>query len=186
MDLRLERLTKDREADFLALMARDEHEGARCWCVAWWVPTWPVYQSNTPEQNRAVRDDLFASGVHRGYLGYVDGAPVGWLQAGPRDEMPKVAETMGLGADPEVWALSCFMVLYGFRGQGLGRRMFAAVLDDLRERDVPAVEGYPRTGTGHEAGAMWTGPEALFVDHGFAKTGEGAGPFAVYRKQLGA
>jgi len=167
-------------------MARDEHEGALCWCVAWWVPTWPAYQSNTPEQNRAVRDDLFASDVHRGYVGYVDGAPVGWLQAGPRDEMPKVAETMGLGADPEVWALSCFMVLDGFRGQGLGRRMFAAVLDDLRERDVPAVEGYPRTGTGHEPGAMWTGPEALFVDHGFAKTGEGAGPFAVYRKQLGA
>lgn len=183
MDLRLERLTKDREADFLALMARDEH-GGQCWCVAWWVSDWPAYQANTPKQNRAVRHDLFARGIHRGYLGYVDGAPVGWMQAGPREEMPKVAQTMGLVTDPEVWAVSCFMVLDGFRGQGLGRRMFAAVLDDLRERGVPSVEGYPRTGSGHEPGAMWTGPESLFVDHGFEQSGEGAGPFAVYRKQL--
>ena len=33
---------------------------------------------------------------------------------------------------------------------------------------------------------MWTGPESLYVDHGFEPTGEAAGPFAVYRKQLGA
>jgi hypothetical protein len=64
--------------------------------------------------------------------------------------------------------------------------MFGAVLDDLRERGVPAVEGYPRTGTEPEPGAMWTGPETLFVDHGFERTGDAAGPFAVYRRQLGA
>ena len=28
---------------------------------------------------------------------------------------------------------------------------------------------------------MWTGPESLFVAHGFEPTGEAAGPFAVYR-----
>jgi hypothetical protein len=39
VDLRLERLTKEREADFLALLGRDDH-GGHCWCVAWWVPTW--------------------------------------------------------------------------------------------------------------------------------------------------
>ena len=33
---------------------------------------------------------------------------------------------------------------------------------------------------------MWTGPESLFVDHGFEQTGEAAGPFAVYRHELGA
>ena len=59
-DLRLERLGPDTEHDFLALMARDEVEGSHCWCVAWWVPDWPTYQANTPDQNRAVRDDLFA------------------------------------------------------------------------------------------------------------------------------
>ena len=49
VDLRLERLTKERENDFLALMARDEHEGAQCWCVAWWVPTWEAYLEQTPD-----------------------------------------------------------------------------------------------------------------------------------------
>ena len=132
MDLRLEPLTKEREADFLALMARDEH-GGQCWCVAWWVPTWEEYVAQTPEEHRAVRDDLFAPDVHDGYLAYVEGAPVGWVQAGPRDDLPKIAETFSLDPDPDAWAISCFMVLAPYRGQGLGRRFFAAVLDDLRE-----------------------------------------------------
>ena len=186
VDLRVEPLTAEREQDFLALMSRDEHEGAQCWCVAWWVPDWPTYQSNTPEQNRAVRDDLFARGIHRGYLGYAEGAPVGWMQAGPRDETPKIATTMGVPPDPDVWAVSCFMVVDGYRGQGLGRQLFGAVLEDLRARGVATVEGYPRRGAGHLPEALWTGPEALYVDHGFVDTGSGAGPFAVYRLDLTA
>jgi GNAT superfamily N-acetyltransferase len=184
VELRVERLTDEREGDFFALMARDEHEGAHCWCVAWWVPDWPTYQANTPAQNRAVRDGLFARGIHRGYLGYADGAPVGWMQAGPRDETPKIARTMGVEPDAEVWAVSCFMVLEAYRGHGLGRQMFGAVLDDLRAQGVTVVEGYPRRGVGHLPDALWTGPEALYADHGFSDTGGGAGPFAVYRKQL--
>lgn len=183
-DLRLERLGPDTERDFLALMARDEVEGSHCWCVAWWVPDWPTYQANTPDQNRAVRDDLFARGIHRGYLGYVAGAPVGWMQAAPRDETPKIATTMGLEPDPDVWAMSCFLVTDGYRGQGLGRRMFAAVLDDLRDRGVTAVEGYPRAGEGHDAEAVWTGPESLYAGAGFTRFTDGAGPFAVYRREL--
>ncbi len=183
-DVRVDRLTAEREHDFLALMSRDEHEGAQCWCAAWWVPDWPTYQANTPEQNRAVRDDLFARGLHRGYLGYVAGAPVGWMQAGPRDEMPKIAATMHVEPNPDVWAVSCFLVLDGYRGQGIGRRLFGAVLDDLRSRGVGAVEGYPRRGVGHRPQALWTGPEALYVDDGFTDTGAGAGPFAVYRLEL--
>ena len=184
MDLRLERLTTGREADFLALMARDEH-GSQCWCVAWWVPTWDAYVAQTPDQHREVRDDLFARDVHDGYLAYADGAPVGWVQAGPRDDLPKIAETFSLEPDPDTWAISCFMVLAPYRGQGLARRIFTAALDDIRSRGAGAVEGYPLHGTGHEAEEVWTGPESLYAAAGFTERGRGPRR-AVYRLELGA
>ena len=76
------RSTGDREGDFLALMERDEH-GGQCWCSAWWVPTWEAYVDQTAEERRAVRDGVFGRDVHDGYLAYVAGAPVGWMQAWP-------------------------------------------------------------------------------------------------------
>jgi GNAT superfamily N-acetyltransferase len=174
VDLRIERLTTDLEGDFFALMARDESgEGAWCWCSAWWTPTWEGFGDRTAEENRALRESLFADGVHDGYLGYVDGAPVGWMKAGPRDAMPKIASTFDLEPDPDVWAVSCFMVLPSYRGQGLGRRFFRAVLDDVRAQGVTAIEGYPLHGSGHEAGEVWTGPESLFVEAGFAEISRG-------------
>lgn len=182
MDLRVERLTADREGDFLALMARDAH-GGQCWCTAWWVPTWEAYLDQTPEERRAGRDDLFGRGVHDGYLAYVAGAPVGWVQAGPRDALPKIAETFELEADPEVWAVSCFTVLAHYRGQGLAHQFLATVLGDLRGRGVAAVEGYPVHGTGHEADGVWTGPESMFVKAGFTERKRGPRR-AVYRLEL--
>jgi GNAT superfamily N-acetyltransferase len=184
VDLRLERLTKEREADFLALMARDEH-GGRCWCVAWWVATWEDYIGQSPEEHRAVRDDLLATDVHDGYLAYAEGAPVAWLQAGPRDAMPKIAETFSLDPDPDAWALTCFLVLAPYRGQGLGRQFFDAVLEELRARGVPAVEGYPLHGDGHAAEDVWSGPESLYVAAGFTELARGPRR-AVYRLELGA
>ena len=184
MDLRLERLTKDREADFLALMGRDEH-GGQCWCSAWWVPTWDEYVAQTPEQHRGVRDGLFARDVHDGYLAYVDGAPVGWVQAGPRDDLPKIAETFSLAPDPDAWAISCFMVLRPYRGQGVAHRVFAAAIDDIRARGAGAVEGYPLHGTGHAAEEVWTGPESLYVAAGFTERDRGPRR-AVYRLELSA
>jgi GNAT superfamily N-acetyltransferase len=181
-DLRLERLTRDREADFLALMARDEH-GGQCWCSAWWVPTWDAYVDATADDRRAVRDELFAKSVHDGYLGYVAGAPVGWVQAVRRDDVPKIAETFELAADPTAWAVSCFTVLGPLRGQGLAHRFLAGVLDDLRTRGVTAVEGYPVHGTGHQPDGVWTGPESVFVRAGFTERARGPRR-AVYRLEL--
>jgi GNAT superfamily N-acetyltransferase len=163
-------------------MARDEH-GSQCWCVAWWVPTWEAYVEQSPQEHRAVRDDVFTRGAHDGYLAYVDGAPVGWVQAGPRDRLPKIAESFSLEPDPDAWALSCLTVLAPYRGQGLGRQIFTAVLHELRTRGARAVEGYPLHGTGHGAEDVWTGPESLFVESGFVEVARGPRR-VVYRREL--
>ena len=75
------------------------------------------------------------------------------------------------------------MVLAPYRGQGLARRIFTQVVDDLRSRGAGAVEGYPLHGGGHGADDVWTGPESLFVEAGFAEVGRGPRR-VVYRREL--
>ena len=181
MDLDVRRLGPDNVTDFWALMARDEHEGAVCWCTAWWTDTWEEYQERTPEQRHAFREELFERGEYDGYLAYVDGAPIAWMQVGQRDRMAKVLTTFELDTDPETWATTCFLVLEPFRGQGVGRQFFGRVLADLDARAVASVEGYPRHGTGHEATDLWSGPESIYVDAGFTEVKRGPNR-ATYRR----
>lgn len=182
MDIDVRRLSAENAPDFFALMARDEHEGSKCWCAAWWTDTWEEFQENTPEQNRAVREGLFERGEFHGYLAYAEGAPIAWMQVAPRDLTPKVRAGFDLPADPEVWATTCYLVLEPFRGQGVGRALFRHVLADLSSQGVSVVEGYPRHGTGHEATDLWSGPEALYVEAGFSEVSKGPNR-SVYRRE---
>jgi len=183
MDLVVRRLGADNVADFWALMARDQHEGAVCWCTAWWTDTWEDYLALTPAQRRELRESLIERGEYDGYLAYVDGAPVAWMQVGARDRLGKVLVSFELEPDPETWATTCFLVLEPYRGQGLGREFLRQVLADLDARGVTLVEGYPRHGEGHGATDLWSGPEALYADSGFSEVKKGPNR-SVYRRRL--
>jgi len=173
MDLEVRRLGPDNVTDFWALMARDQHEGAVCWCTAWWTDTWEEYQERTAEQRRAFREELFERGEYDGYLAYVEGAPIAWIQVGQRDRMAKLLANFELEPDPEAWATTCFLVLEPYRGQGVVRQFFGQVLTDLDAGGVAAVEGYPRHGTGHDATDLWSGPESVYVEAGFTEVKRG-------------
>ncbi len=155
------------QADFYRLHGQTSDAG--CFCTAWWVPTWEEWADRTPAQNRALREALLERGEYDGYLLYADGAPVGWCQVGPRDRLAKLVRQFGLAPDPATWAITCFLIAPGFRGQGLARALLEAVLADLRRRgDVRRAEAFPRRGAGGDVLALWNGPEALFRAAGFS------------------
>ncbi len=167
--VRVERMRSELRGDFQRL-----HAGQWCHCVAWWVPTWDGWDRRTEDENRAMRDGLFDEGQYDGYLLYVDDAPAGWCQCGPRDRLGKLCSQYGLEPDPETWAVTCFMLAPEARGQGLCHRLLAAVLDDLEARGARHVQGFPRRGGSGDAGDEWTGPESLFVRAGFQVEREGS------------
>jgi GNAT superfamily N-acetyltransferase len=140
-----------------------------CACVFWWVPTNDGWGERTAEENRALRDQLFARGEEDGYLLYEDGVPVAWCQAGPRDRWPKLAAAMQAEPDPEAWAIPCVLVHPSARGRGYARLLLRGALDDLRARGVRRVEAFPRPGGDLPADEAWTGPEAIFVEGGFRR-----------------
>lgn len=151
--IEVHRLDAARLADFRAL-----HQGQWCWCVAWWVPTWDGWTDRTEEENRALREQL----PFDGYLAYVDGRPAGWCQVGPRDRLQKLVRQYGLPPDPEVWAVSCMMILPAHRGQGVASTLLSEVLKDLGGRGVRRVQAFPK-----RKDDPWTGPESMFVGAGF-------------------
>lgn len=160
------RLDPDRRSDFFAV-----HSGENgcdfCFCVAWWVPTWDGWDERTPAENRALRQSLFERGEDDGYLLYVEGNPAAWAQVGRRDRLDHLTQAYGLEPDPDVWAITCFLVAPAFRRQRLATRLLEAVLQDLRGRGVRRVEAFPRRGGELSPEHLWTGPEALFLRAGF-------------------
>jgi GNAT superfamily N-acetyltransferase len=74
----------------------------------------------------------------------------------------------GLEPDGEAWALTCFLVAPDARRHGLARQLLAATLEDLRRRGVRRVQAFPRRGRDLPPEEMWRGPEAMFLEAGFA------------------
>ena len=170
MAWRIEPLTPDRVNDFDAYHC-DANDAGWCHCVAWWVPTWDGWGDRRAAENRALRDQLFDQGHFDGYLAYDDSAdgytPVGWCQVGRRDRLTKLVDQYNLTPDPSVWAVTCFNIAPSHRRSGVARSLLARVLDDLRALGVPRVEAFPRRATEGSPGALWTGPETLYLDAGF-------------------
>ncbi len=141
MQIMIAPLDKKTLADFYQVHSAANQAGW-CFCAAWWVPTWEGWGDRTAAENRSARQAQFDLGEFDGYLLYVDGAPAGWCQCGPRDRLPKLVSQFNLPPDPHVWAVTCFLVTPAYRGQGLARQLLEAVLQELKSCGVQRVQGF--------------------------------------------
>lgn len=171
-DVTVLRFAPERWDDFLTL--HSERNGAGwCRCVAWWVPTWDGWGERSAVDNIALRQDLCAEGHHDGLLAYVEGEPIGWCQLGPRDRLRKLVAQLGLEPDPQVWAVTCFLVAPAERRRGVAAALLAEAIVVAREAGAHRVEGYPRADPESD-GDAWTGSEPLFAAAGFELVRRGA------------
>lgn len=164
MEFSVRRLSADTEKDFLDFHSR---VGGECFCTAWWVPTWAEWGQRSAQDNKQLRQQLFASGEHDGYLLYADGKAVGWCQVGRRDRLPKLVGQFALTPDETAWAITCFQIDPELRQQGLAATLLVGVLDDLKQRGVGSVQAYPKIDAALPAHNQWTGPKALYEQAGF-------------------
>lgn len=167
MQLKVVPLDALRCDDFYRVHSVDHGEGW-CYCVAWWTSSWDDWNERTTEKNRALREQLFSQGQYDGYLLYHNNEPIGWCQCGPCDRLIKLCKQYDLVPDPEVWAITCFVIVPNFRGQGLAHYFLDEILKDLERRGVRKLQAFPRRGDGLSKGEVWTGPEVLFQKAGFS------------------
>ncbi len=171
MNRRVQRLSSNNIEDFFKV-----HSGecGWCYCCAWWTPTWDGWTKRSDEDNRQFRLDLFKKGEFDGYILYVENQPVGWCQVGKRDRLTKLVKQNKLEPNPEIWAITCFVIRPEFRRQGMASYMLKVILEDLKKRDVTVVEAYPKRTESTESGEHWKGPENMYIRAGFVSKSKSA------------
>lgn len=159
--------------------ALDSGDGPGCQCQ-WWLLT----NAQFSDESRADLTERFRAETQGdrapGLIAYVDGEPGGWVRVGPRPSQPRLARTRDVKTasaepldDPDVWAVSCFVVRQQHRGAGLTRSLLDAAVSFARDAGARVVEGYPLdpTVTSRTANQLFRGTVAVFEDAGFEIVG---------------
>jgi len=131
-------LGADLAADFERVTRLSGAEAAKCLCTAAFVPYW-----KDPSLARPCRERILAAGPRDGYLAYDGGEAVGWAQAAPRDALPYYRErSRAVDAGPDVFAVTCLLLVPRLRRQGLAHELLRLVLDDLRHVGARAIHAF--------------------------------------------
>ena len=121
-------LTPERWADFEDLFGK---QGAcyGCWCTHFRLAP-AERRASDKERNKDLIKARIEAGPPPGLLAFEDGKAVGWMQVGPRADVPEW-NNQGRGSapidpadagDPNVWAISCFFIRVKARGRGITNR----------------------------------------------------------------
>jgi GNAT superfamily N-acetyltransferase len=158
-------------------------DAGHCQCQRFKVQGW-IWRDSTLEGRVAMLreqtgcDDPDATSTS-GVVAYVDGEPAGWVAVEPRTAYPKLRTTRipwtGRDEDkddPDVWAVTCFVVRKGFRGRGLTYALARAAVEHARAGGARAVEGYgmvTQPGKVITWGELHVGARQVFEEAGFSQ-----------------
>ena len=156
---------------------------AMCQCQRFKVIGWIWRDSTQPERIEMLRRQAGCGDpgarTTSGLVGYLAGEPVGWVAVEPRTGYPKLRSSRAPWRgraedkdDPDVWAVTCFVVRKGYRGRGLTYPLARATIEFARSRGARALEAYPLiTQPGKEItwGDMHVGARQVFEEAGFTE-----------------
>ena len=173
-DLHIHPLTPDLIPDFITLFGP---QGAcyGCWCQHFRIrPKERQTLSNDEKRERMVA--RINKGPAPGLLAFQGGDPVGWMQIGPRADVPEWNNPGrsssplpdALADDPAVWAVSCFFFRSRMRGKGLSHAMLAAGIDHARANKARLLEASPMDQAKQSKSiGLFVGSTSVFAKAGF-------------------
>lgn len=186
---RVKPLTMGNWDDLEALFGRSGAD-AGCWCMYWRI-TGREFEQRAGRGNRAALKGLVADSgdVAPGLLAYSGSTPIGWCSLGPREVFGRLGRSPHLrhvDDEPAVWALVCFYVARGSRGQGVSRALLAAAVDRSRSGGAAILEGYPSVVEDDRApsSALYQGTLSMFLDAGFVEVTRRAEQRPIMRRRL--
>ena len=99
-----------------------------------------------------------------GKIAYLDNMAIGYAQYAPPAFFPNLASYPAGPASPEAVFISCLYIPQNrLRRLGLGSQLLNAILDELRQRGIRAVETFARKGRTDNP----SGPVEFYLKHGF-------------------
>lgn len=172
---------------------------AKCQCQRIKLGDRDWYPMPVEERAQRLREETDCghpeAGVTSGMVAYLDGEPAGWVAVEPRAGYRRLRGSPVPWAgrdedpdDPDVWAIACFAIRPGYRGQGLTRPLAAAAVEYARAHGAKAVEGYPmlpKPGQTVSWGEMNVGSRGTFIAAGFREVTRPTTRRVVMRLDLG-
>lgn len=174
MALDFQPLTPDRIPD-LATLFDQGGDPKWCWCTFFRIRG-RDFSNSTGADNREVLTAVAAEGKREGHapglVAYDDGAAVGWVSLGPREDYERLAFAKVLAPvdDTPVWSIVCFVVGRKSRGQGVAAALLTAATEYARDHGATTLEAYPADvpeGKRFPAANVFNGALSMFERAGF-------------------
>ncbi len=144
----------------------------------WRLPRADFDREARARNTRLLFEERVRQGPPPGLLAYdVEGLAVGWVQVGPRADVPNWNGPRRLSApaaqadagDPRVWAISCFVVRRAFRDRKVSHALVEGAIAWARKNGARCLEACPvDTGAGKRpAASLYHGVRSTFARAGF-------------------
>lgn len=150
---------------------------AGCWCTLFRLKP-KERQAAGPDGRQARMEVRIRRGPPPGLVAMAGESALGWMQIGPRADVPEWNNRGRLSAplpdapaeDPGVWAITCFFFARAARGRGLSHRMVAAGIDWARANGARLIEAAPMDhATRPGSVILFVGSTEVFRRAGFAE-----------------
>ncbi len=144
-----------------------------CWCTYFRLAP-KDRQKNDRNANKAWMKQRIKAGPPPGILAFEEGQAIGWLQVGPRADIPQFNSARRVSAplddapadDTSVWAMSCFFVAKAARRRGLSGHLINGGLDFARQNGARVVEACPMDRSKSPL-SLFVGSSHVFEQAGF-------------------
>lgn len=148
-----------------------------CWCNHFRMPQ-RLRKPLLGEGARRLFEERVKRGPPPGVLAYAGANAVGWLQIGPRADLPEWNNPRRASSplpdapaeDIGNWAASCFFVRKGFRGKGVTGALIEGAIDFARRSGARLVEAAAMDNEEkRSAEGLYVGPESVLRRAGFVE-----------------
>jgi GNAT superfamily N-acetyltransferase len=165
-------MTEDLVDDWLRFFDHDgfadNPDWASCYCLEPHVPATPELPERPWRDTRATMSGRLRCGTTFGYLAYVGGRAVGWVNASFRSEYGLYADVDAGGPPPRsVIGVSCFVIAPPFRRHGVAAALLDRVIADASTRGASWIEGYPHNAPRGDDAGHFRGPRSMYEERGF-------------------
>jgi GNAT superfamily N-acetyltransferase len=170
-------LTPDRWTDLENVFGGGRGDCGRCWCMYWRLPRHD-FEASLGDKARQLFRARVEAGPPPGLVAYRADDAVGWVQVGPRADMPQwngarrlTAPTADAPAgEPRVWGISCFVTRSGCRRQGIATALLAGAIMWARENRARVLDACPVDAeTNRPSAALYHGIASTFREAGFCE-----------------
>ena len=175
MEVKIRKLSKELMDDYLHFFDDiafcDNPAWSECYCSHFYYGDGDDFDNVTGKETRACVVDRMNRGKHNGFIAYLDGNPVGWVNADIKENYIRIIgnEEIGYDQKKKVGSIVCFVVDHKHRGKGLATALLVEACTYFEDHGYDCVEAYPLKSPENNA-ENYHGPLKMYLSNGFVIT----------------